>query len=444
MPIPVDSIIEARWIVPVEPAHSVLHNHALVIEHDKIIDVLPIADARQRYTANARHVLDQHVLIPGLINLHSHASMSLLRGYADDLPLMTWLKGHIWPAEQQHVNYQFAYDGARLACAEMLRGGITCFNDMYFFPDAVADAAIHCQLRAHVGIVVIDVPTAWANDADEYLHKGLVLRDRVLDEPLLGFTLAPHAPYTVSDASFEKIVSLSQQLDLPIHLHLHETKDEINHSLATYGQRPLARLHELGVTGPHLIAVHGVHLNEHEQQLLVNYGCHVAHCPTSNLKLASGIAPIAAMLEKCVNIGLGTDGAASNNSLDLFAEMKLAALLAKGSSDNPAALPAWQALQMVTLNAANALGVADRLGSLIPGKQADVVAVNLSDLSSQPCYDPIAQLVYATGRHQVSHVWVAGRRLLDSGNFTHLDETELRRSARMWHDRIFSTRPPIE
>lgn len=435
----IDTLIEASWIVPIEPAQQIFTSHALAVHDGRIIDLLPAADARERYQARARHVLDNHVLIPGLINLHSHAPMSLLRGFADDLPLMTWLKGHIWPAEQKHVNYQFAYDGARLACAEMLRGGITCFNEMYFFPDAVADAAIHCGLRATIGMVIIDIPTAWASDADEYIHKGLALRDRLLDESRIRFALAPHAPYTVGNRTFEKIVSLADQLDLPIHIHLHETMDEIGHGLATYGQRPLARLHELGLTGPQLIAVHGVHLDEQEQQLLADYGCHLAHCPASNLKLASGIAPIADMLNKGLNIGIGTDGAASNNSLDLFADMRLAALLAKGTSSNAASLPAWQALQMATLNGARALGLADLTGSLLPGKRADITAVDLSDLGSQPCYDPVAQLVYATSRHQVSHVWVNGELLLEQGGFTRLDSHEIRRTTRIWHDRLLAT-----
>ena len=439
MSLTVDTLIEASWIIPVEPAQQVLTDHALMVDQGHIIDLLPAVEARERYQAKNRYVLDNHALIPGLINLHSHAPMSLLRGFADDLPLMTWLKGHIWPAEQKHVNYPFAFDGARLACAEMLRGGITCFNEMYFFPDAVADAAISCGLRATIGMVVIDVPTAWASDADEYLHKGLALRDRLLDEPLLRFALAPHAPYTVSNRTFEKIGYLAEQLDLPIHIHLHETRDEISQSLTAHGQRPLARLHDLGLTGPQLIAVHGVHLNDQDQQLLVEHGCHLAHCPASNLKLASGIAPVAALLDAGLNIGLGSDGAASNNSIDLFADMRLAALLAKGSSGNAAALPAWQALQMATINGARALGLADQLGSLQPGKLADLTAVDLSCLATQPCYDPIAQLVYAANRNQVSHVWVHGELLLEHGEFTRLDGNEIRRATRIWHDRLRAT-----
>ncbi len=442
MTLPVaDTLIEARWIIPVEPSATVLTGHALAIRDGRILEILPVDEARRRYGSARRHVLDQHALIPGLINLHTHAPMNLLRGYADDLPLMEWLKGHIWPAETRHVSADFAWDGTRLACAEMLRGGITCFNDMYFFPDAVAEAALASGIRAVIGMVVIQFPTAWASDTDDYLHKGLELRDRMGDEPLLGFSLAPHAPYTLDDAGFEKIAALSAQLDLPVHVHLHETQDEIRHSQEHYRQRPLARLHRLGLTGPGLIAVHAVHLEDDEIELLAAQGCHVGHCPSSNLKLASGFAPVAAMERAGINLGIGTDGAASNNTLDMFGEMRLAALLAKACAGDTTVLPAARALEMATLGGARALGMQDRIGSLVPGKLADMTAVDLSALNTQPCYDPVSQLVYSAGRHQVSHVWVQGRLLLDDGRLTQSDEAEIRRIAHSWRDRILSRSP---
>ncbi len=432
----VDTLIEARWVVPVEPARTVLTGQAIAIRDGRIVDILPIDAARECYRAQERHVLDQHVLIPGLVNLHTHAPMTLLRGYADDLPLMEWLREHIWPAESRHVSERFVADGTRLACAEMLRGGITCFSDMYFFPDRVAETAMACGMRAAIGMIVIQFATAWASDPDDYLRKGLDLRDRLRDEPLLSFTLAPHAPYTLDDEGFERIATLAAQLDLPVHIHLHETEDEIRHSLTHYRLRPLERLHRLGLTGPGLIAVHAVHLDREEQALLLEQGCHIAHCPNSNLKLASGFAPVAALDALGASIGLGTDGAASNNRLDLFAEMRLAALLAKGASGRADALPAWRVLEMATLGGARALGLGDRIGSLAPGKEADLVAVDLSSLFTQPCFDPVAQLVYSAGRNQVSHVWVAGRLHLQNGCFTRLDEAEIRREAHAWRDRI--------
>ncbi|MHB1676481.1 MAG: TRZ/ATZ family hydrolase [Sulfuriferula sp.] len=437
----IDTLIEARWIVPVEPANTVLHDHSIAIDCGRIVAILPTAEARQHFVARNYHKLADHVLLPGLVNLHTHAAMTLLRGYADDRPLMEWLKGHIWPAEAKHVSPEFVRDGARIACAEMLKGGITCFNDMYFFPEAVAEAAVTCGIRAAIGMLVIDFPTAYASDPDDYLDKGLTMRDRLNDEPLLSFTLAPHAPYTLSNASFDKIIAFANQLDLPIHIHLHETLDEIEQSLVQYRQRPLARLHELGLTGPNLIAVHAVHLNTEEQSLLAQFGSHIAHCPASNLKLASGFAPIHAMTKHGLNIGIGTDGAASNNKLDMFDEMRLAALLAKGVSGDASALPAHSVLQMATLNGARALGLDQKIGSLVPGKHADIIAVELSQLNTLPCFDPISSLVYSTGRDSVSHVWVNGVLLVDDHQFTRLDERALKINANIWQNRIHSITP---
>jgi 5-methylthioadenosine/S-adenosylhomocysteine deaminase len=328
----VDLLIEARWIVPVDPAGVVLENHAVVVDKGRILAVLSQDEAASRFSARNHKRLEQHVLIPGLVNLHTHAAMSLLRGLADDLPLMEWLQHHIWPAEAQHVSEQFVYDGTLLACAEMLRGGITCFNDMYFFPGAAADAALASGMRAAIGLITVDFPSSYATDADDYLAKGLAIRDQRLDEPLLSFCLAPHAPYTVSDAGFAKVLTLAEQIELPIHLHLHETVQEIEESVQRFGMRPIERIRRLGLLSPALIAVHAVHLDAHEIELLAEHGCSLAHCPSSNLKLASGIAPIRELVAKGINIGLGTDGAASNNRLDLFQEMRLAALLAKEQS----------------------------------------------------------------------------------------------------------------
>lgn len=435
----IETLIEARWIIPIEPAQMVLKDHCIAIDGGRIVAILPSGEAHQRFVARQYHRLTDHALMPGLINLHTHAPMTLLRGYADDLPLMEWLKGHIWPAEGKHVSSDFVRDGTRLACAEMLKGGTTCFNDMYFFPEAVAEAAVACGMRAAIGMLVIDFPTAYASDPDDYLSKGLAMRDRLRDEPLLSFTLAPHAPYTISNATFEKIITYAAQLDLPIHVHLHETGDEITQSLTQYQQRPLARLHQLGLTGPNLIAVHAVHMNDDEQILLAQHGSHIAHCPSSNLKLASGFAPIAAMLAHGLNVGIGTDGAASNNKIDMFSEMRLAALLAKGVANDAAALPAHLALQMATLNGARALGLDQHIGSLLPGKCADIIAVDLAQLNTLPYFDPISSLVYSAGREQVSHVWVNGELRVDNHQLTALDERSLKITANVWQSRIQPT-----
>jgi 5-methylthioadenosine/S-adenosylhomocysteine deaminase len=355
-----------------------------------------------------------------------------MRGLADDLKLMDWLSDHIWPAERKHASAQFVYDGTLLACAEMLRSGVTCFNDMYFFPEMAARAALDAGMRAALGIILIEFPTAYASDAQDYLRKGLAMRDELKHEPLLSFCMAPHAPYTVSDKSFEQILTLSEQLQMPINTHLHETQDEIGESLEKFGMRPLARLERLGVLGPNFIAVHAVHLEPAEIALLSRLGCSVAHCPSSNLKLASGIAPVDRMSAAGINISLGSDGAASNNRLDLFCEMRLAALLAKAISANAETLSAHTVLRMATLNAARALGLESAIGSITPGKSADLCAVNLNSIELSPCYDPASHLVYAAGREHVSDVWVSGRQLVGSGRLLHLDESSILRKTTEW------------
>jgi 5-methylthioadenosine/S-adenosylhomocysteine deaminase len=435
---PIDTLLEARWIIPVEPEAGVLTEHAIVIHDGLIQAILPIAEARSRYIPSSHVVLKQHAIIPGLINLHTHAAMTLMRGLADDLPLMTWLKQYIWPTEAEFVDERFVREGTQLACAEMLKGGITCFNDMYFFPAAAAEVVAECGLRAGIGLVVIDFLSAYASDADDYLAKGLALRDQYPQHPLLTFCLAPHAPYSVGDKTLTKIITLAEQLQLPVHIHLHETQDEIEEGLANTGLRPLARLQQLGFIGPNLIAAHMIHLTDEEIGIFSQYGGHVAHCPTSNLKLASGVSPITNLLQQGVNVGIGTDGAASNNRLDMFEEMRLAALLAKGISGKAETLPARQALRMATLNGAKALGINHITGSLVAGKAADITAVDFSDLTLTPCYDPVSHLVYAAGREQVSHVWVNGRLLLDNRELVTLKEVELHSHAAYWQKRLSS------
>ena len=423
-------------MIPVEPQDTQLADHAVVIKDGRIAAVLPSEPALLAYPNAPVLTLPTHALLPGLINLHTHAAMSLMRGLADDLPLMQWLNGHIWPAEAKHVSPDFVYDGTLLACAEMLKGGVTCFNDMYFFPEEAARATLEAGMRAALGMICIEFPTRYAADAQDYLRKGLAARDRYREEPLLSFCLAPHAPYTVSDRSFEQIVTYAAELEIPIHMHLHETEDEIRESMTRFGMRPLERMHRLGVLGPGLIAVHAVHLMEQEIRVLAAHGASVAHCPSSNLKLASGLAPVAQFVDCGLNVGLGTDGAASNNRLDLFEEMRIAALLAKGASNRANTVPASTALHMATLGAARALSLDDRIGSIVPGKLADLIAVDLDALPLSPVYHPVSHLVYAAGRHDVSHAWVAGRLVLERGRLTTLDEGALRAKARAWQGRI--------
>jgi 5-methylthioadenosine/S-adenosylhomocysteine deaminase len=434
----VDTVIYPRWVVPVCPAGPALTAYAVALAGGRIAEVLPAEAAQARY-ANVRQVLlPRHVLIPGLINLHTHAAMALMRGYADDMALMPWLQDRIWPAEKQVMSHEFVRDGTLLACAEMLAGGVTCMNDMYFFPEAAAEAVRASGMRAALGIVVIDFASAYASDPDDYLAKGLRLRDTLHGDPRFSFTIAPHAPYTVSDKTLEKILTYSDELGLPLHMHIHETLDEIRQGVEQYGMRPLQRLHKLGLLSPGLIAVHAVHLEPAELDLLAEHGCAIAHCPASNLKLASGIAPVARMLEMGINVGLGSDGAASNNRLDLFSEMRLAALLAKGASGDAGALPAHTALEMATINAARALGLDERIGSIEQGKDADLVAVEIDGPGLLPCFDPVCHLVYAAGRENVSHVWVCGENVVEKGKLLYFPLQDLEKSVFLWQNRLAS------
>jgi 5-methylthioadenosine/S-adenosylhomocysteine deaminase len=432
----VDLLIHARWIIPIEPAGITLENHSLAVHDGRIAGLLPRAEAERAFTARETLELGNHVLLPGFVNLHTHAAMSLMRGLADDLPLEQWLNDRIWPAEGRHVSPEFVHDGTLLAAAEMLRGGITCCNDMYFFPDAAARAFDTAGMRAMLGVTVLEFPTPYASDADDYLAKGLAVRDAWREHSLLSFSLAPHAPYTVSDKTFERIATLSAQLDLPVHIHVHEARSEIDHGLQQYGVRPLTRLHRLGLVNPGLIAVHAVHLDATDIALLATEGASVAHNPTSNMKLANGACPVAQLEKRGVTVGLGTDGAASNNRLDMFQEMRHAALLAKLTAGDPTVLNAHTALRMATLGGARAMGLADEIGSLEIGKSADLCAIALDDWILQPCFDPASHLVYVAGREQVSHVWVAGQCRVKAHTLVDLDLPALLPVINLWQNKL--------
>lgn len=431
-----DLVIEARWLATVVKESPLLENYSVVINNGTIVDVLPISLAKTQYESKDKLVLDEHILIPGLINLHTHAAMNLKRGIADDLSLMQWLNEHIWPAERALVSYDYVRDASLHACAEMLSGGTTCFNDMYFFPQATASAVNQSGMRANLGLFVSEFANSYASDADDYLQKGFEAHDSWRGNTMISSSIAPHAPYTVSNRTFEKIITYAEQLSIGIHTHLHETRDEISHSVAQFGVRPIQRLVSLGLLGPSLTAAHCVHLLPEEIELLTEHGCHVAHCPSSNLKLGSGIAPVAAMLKNKVNVGIGTDGAASNNRLDMFTEMRLAALLAKGATEDPTVVPAYQALEMVTINAAKALGLDDKIGTIEIGKKADMAAVRLSDAVTSPYYDPISHLVYTCGREHVSHTWVDGELRYSNGVYANIEPLELKEIIQKWQPKL--------
>lgn len=436
MKTPVDLLIEARWIIPVEPDDTTLEHHAIAIRNGRIVAILPTAEARTLYAAAETVHLPEHIITPGLVNLHCHAAMTIMRGLADDLPLMRWLQEAIWPTESRHASHAFVRDGSLLAAAEMLRGGITTCNDMYFFPEATAEAFDQLGLRAVLGITVIEFPSQYASDADDYLRKGLATLDAWRDHPLICFSLAPHAPYTVSNRTFERIGALSHELELPIHIHIHETAGEIAESLRDFGRRPITRLEELGLLGPNFIGVHAIHLAAEDIERLALNQCAIAHCPTSNMKLASGAAPTTTLLGRGLAVGLGSDSAASNNRLDIFREMHQASLLAKLSTADASALPARQALRMATLEGARALGLDTEIGSLLPGKAADLCAIRVDDPDSLPCFQPTSHLVYVLDRRAVSDVWVGGQQRVKDGELLQISNTELLSIARIWQNRL--------
>ncbi|MGE8297683.1 MAG: TRZ/ATZ family hydrolase [Pseudomonas sp.] len=432
---PLDLLLLPTWLVPVEPAGVVLRDHGLGIRDGRIALIAPRSEALRQPAREIRE-LPQCLLAPGLINAHGHAAMTLLRGIADDLPLMTWLHEHIWPAEGQWVDEDFVRDGTDLAIAEQIKGGITCFSDMYFYPQVACECVHNAGVRAQITVPVLDFPVPGALNAAEALRKGLQLFDDLKQHPRIRIAFGPHAPYTVSDDKLEQIRVLADELDAGVHMHVHETAQEVAEAIASNGERPLARLARLGLLGPRFQAVHMTQIDDEDLALLVEHNCSIVHCPESNMKLASGFCPVERLWQAGVNVAVGTDGAASNNDLDLLGETRTAALLAKAVAGSATALNAHSALRMATLNGARALGLETQTGSLELGKLADVVAFDLSGLAQQPIYDPVSQLIYASGRDCVKHLWVGGKQLLDDGRLTRMDEDELIAKARAWGEKI--------
>jgi len=432
-----DTLIAPRWCVPVEPANVVLTDHAVVVNDGRISDILPLSNAREKYQPSAFIERPDHVLIPGFVNSHTHSAMTLMRGLADDMPLDAWLENGIWPVEKRWVGAEMVRDGTELAIAEMISGGTTCFSDQYFFPEIVAQTAVELHMRAMVGTPIIEFPSAWASDASEYMNKANdLVHDPYVDHPLISTCYAPHTTCALSDESFVELRVLADQLDVRIQIHLHETLAEITATLERSGKRPFDRLNELGIVNASLLAVHCVHMTDDEIETFAESGVNIAHCPRSNLKLASGIAPVAKYRESGVNVAIGTDGAASNNTLDMLSEMRMAALLAKASASDASAISASEALKMATLDGAAALGLAHETGSIEAGKWADLSCVDLNRLCSQPVYDPISQLVYTASADQITDVWIAGKHQLDNGDLTRIDTGNLLERSNEWRDRF--------
>jgi 5-methylthioadenosine/S-adenosylhomocysteine deaminase len=414
------TLFTARYLITATDAGVTTIEHAAVLIDDAgLIVEVGSASHLLAKAAHATHVdLPAHILAPGLINAHCHAAMSLMRGAADDLPLQRWLTERIWPMEGALVDEHFVRVGTQLAAAEMLLGGTTTCADMYFHSKAAAQSFLSLGQRAVLALPVIDFPTRYASDVDAYVTTGLQVRDEFADEPLLSFALAPHAPYTAADGTFQKVLAYANELGIPVHTHLQETALEVTDSLTQFGERPTARLARLGVLGPDFFAAHGVHLDVTDIATLARFGSSVVHCPSSNLKLASGLAPITTLLKAGVNVGLGTDGAASNNRLDLFEEMRLAALIAKVQANDASAVTAAQAFTMATLGGARAIGLGSVTGSIEAGKAADLIAVSINSPGMQPLFDPVSHFVYAASRADVTHVWVGGQARVADGQLT--------------------------
>lgn len=434
----IDTLLLPRWLIPIEPHNVYMEDYAVAIDQGHIVDVLPQRKATQQYQAKNTVQLENHALMPGLVNMHTHSPMTLFRGMADDLALMDWLHNHIWPAEKKWLGDEFCYDGTRLAILEMLRSGTTCFNENFFFCGGIGKAVNEMGMRACLGITVIDFETNQAKTPEEYFTVAEKIYQQWQNHPLITYAIAPQGPYSCSDATFQRVKEFSEKYNIPIHLHLHETNDEIQQSLQNYNKRAIKRMFELGILTPRTQCIHMTQINDEDMEILRQVKPNIVHCPTSNLKLASGFAPITKFLEAKLNVSIGTDGAASNNDLDMFGEIQLASLLGKAVSKNPTALNAAMALRMATLNGAKAMNLDHEIGTIAIGKAADLIAVDLSALNTQPIYNPISHLVYAINSRQVSDVWVAGKQLLKNGDFPDFDTKAILAIANEWKNKILN------
>jgi 5-methylthioadenosine/S-adenosylhomocysteine deaminase len=432
----VSTIISAKWICPVRPHNVILEDHSIILDENRIIDIIETKKIASLYQSDQHVQLHHHIVTPGLINAHTHAAMNLFRGFADDQPLHSWLHDSIWPLEKKWVTPDFVYDGTLIACAEMLKSGITTFNEMYFYPEAASRAIKESGMRANIGLFVMDYPSNYANDGEDYLMKGLEARDGWRDEALISSSIAPHAPYSVSDKTLNQVLTYANQLNLTIHMHVHETENEIKESIKQYQLRPIERLHRLDLLSPQFMAVHAVHLNAEDLNTLSKESISVIHCPISNLKLGSGIADLEALQKHNINVCMGTDGSASNNKQDVLHDMQLASLLAKGLKKNAAIIDAKTSLEMVTINGAKALGLEDHIGSIEKGKYADLVAFDMDHVSTLPMYDPMSHLIYATSREEVSHVWVNGLLQYEEGLLTSIDTQSCKDIGLRWQRKL--------
>jgi 5-methylthioadenosine/S-adenosylhomocysteine deaminase len=428
-----DLLINAAWVVPVAPNNIALTNHSVAITGNQIVELGPTAQLQQAYQAQEVLDLDHHIVMPGLINAHGHAAMSLLRGAGEDKPLEVWLNQTIWPMEARLMNPDYVRLGTELSITEMLRSGTTTFSDMYFYPEVVAKVCVEQGIRAQLAFPLIEFANPWSTDVPNALHKGLELFHALRHEDLVNVALGPHAAYSLGAEDMERVGMYAAELDIMVQIHLHETAEEVRQAVAQTGQTWIQRLYELGLLGPNLQAVHMTQLSEEEIALIAETGTHVVHCPTSNLKLASGYCPVAKLQEAGICVAIGTDGAASNNRLDMFDETRMAALLAKHEQHNAAAGKAEDAVRMATLDGAKALGIDHLTGSIEAGKAADLISINIHSLGIMPMYNPFAALVHGHTGHAVDHVIVNGQTLVKNSQFTRMNVTDLVQRVHAWH-----------
>lgn len=431
-----DYLIAADYILTMDDSFTVITDGALAVKGTDILDVGKYEEISRVYRAE-KIVREKHkVIFPGLINTHTHAAMVYFRGIADDLPLQEWLKEHIWPAENKWLSPEFIADSIELACLEMLKGGVTVYNDMYFFENAAAHSTKKIGMRAVLGCGILDFPTRSGNSADEYLaHAESFIRDWKGDE-LIVPCIAPHALYTCGPETLQKAKAMALQYRVPLHIHLSETKWEVEEVKMRYRMKPVHYLESLGFLDETVLAAHCIWLDDDEIEILAQSKAAVSHCMESNLKLASGFAPVVTMLMSGLKVTFGTDGAASNNDLNILSEMSTTAKVHKALSENPTALDARTVLLMATRWGAEALGLGNTIGSLQKGKRADFVSLNLNKPHLTPLYDISSHIVYSAMASDVDSVMVNGRYVVESGRLVTADEEEILAKAREWAEKI--------
>lgn len=432
----VDYIIRGGIVVTMDASGTVIENGAVAVRRDHIVAVGRAADIDSKYKAERVIDATSRVVMPGLINTHTHVPMGMFRGIADDLVLMEWLQKYIFPAEAKNVDEQFVRWGAKLGCLEMIEGGTTTFVDMYYFEDAIAEETAKAGMRAVLGETLIDFPAPDNKTWDAGMQYVEKFTEKWKGHPLIVPAIAPHAPYTVSTEHLKQAHDLSSRKNVPLVIHIAEDGAEVKTIQERYGASSVAYLERNGLLDSRVIAAHMVWPTPEDIQTLATRKVGVAHCPQSNMKLAAGAAPVPQMLKAGVAVGLGTDGAASNNDLDLWEEMDTAAKLHKLVSKDPTVLNAKTALEMATINGARAIHMDKEIGSLEPGKRADLILVNIESAHQWPLYNVYSQLVYATKAADVEAVMINGRLVMEDRQVATIDAAAVRQKAREYSDRI--------